>query len=261
MRPLNRHPAYQQLNEALRQLIASGEFAAGAKFMTERDIAGRFGVSRATANKALSNLVSEQILEFKPGIGTFVRGGVLDYNLKRLVSFTDRALAAGKKPETRVLQCRRISAGELPDDAARALLPEPQQEMFFIERLRLADGLPVILERRYFAADITPNMGEQDLAGSLYAYWSEQCGLTITGAEQVIRAVNVCAQDAELLQVPPQSAGLLVIATGFVDSERPLWHERTLYRADAYEFHTSLGAWRAARPAVGCFSASATPTS
>jgi DNA-binding GntR family transcriptional regulator len=47
----------------------------GERLLTERQICERFGVSRATANKALSNLVSEGVLEFRKGVGTFVREG------------------------------------------------------------------------------------------------------------------------------------------------------------------------------------------
>src|SRR6516225_5124477 len=99
---LVRDPIYRQLNLELRRLLRSGECRAGARFLTEREIGVRFDVSRATANKALSNLVSEGILEFKKGVGTFVRGGGLDYDLGSLVSFTGKASAAGKKPSTRV---------------------------------------------------------------------------------------------------------------------------------------------------------------
>jgi GntR family transcriptional regulator len=250
---LNRSPAYQQLNEALRALIGGGEFAVGSQFLTERQIAERFGVSRATANKALSNLVSEHVLEFKPGVGTFVRGGVLNYDLKRLVSFTDRARAAGKKPATRVLRWELLAGGAIPAEAREALGVAEDEEVWFAERLRLADGAPMILERRHFAKRDAPALRRGDLEGSLYAYWAEKCGLTITGAEQVIRAESLSKNDAEILRVARGSAALLVIATGFVESSRPLWFERTLYRADAYEFQTRLGAWRAAEPAVGRF--------
>src|SRR5262245_94996 len=106
-RVLVKQPIYQQLNEELRGLLGSGEFKTGARFLTEREISQRFEVSRATANKALSNLVSEGILEFKKGVGTFVRGGVLDYDLRSLVSFTGKASGAGKKPSTRVLDFDR----------------------------------------------------------------------------------------------------------------------------------------------------------
>ena len=73
-RQIIRTPIYQQLNEMLRGLIRATEFKAGDQFLTERQVSDRFGVSRATANKALSNLVSEGLLEFQKGVGTFVRG-------------------------------------------------------------------------------------------------------------------------------------------------------------------------------------------
>src|SRR6185295_17865343 len=61
--PIVKQPIYQQINGALRELVASGQFKTGARFLTEREISERFEVSRVTANKAISNLVSEGILE------------------------------------------------------------------------------------------------------------------------------------------------------------------------------------------------------
>src|SRR5881394_2812444 len=110
---LVKQPIYQQLNEALRGILGAGEFKTGARFLTEREVSQRFGVSRATANKALSNLVSEGILEFKKGVGTFVRGGILDYDLRSLVSFTGKAAAAGKRPATRILSFDTTTASSV----------------------------------------------------------------------------------------------------------------------------------------------------
>ena len=75
-----RAPAYHQLNDRLRRLAMSGDLAPGARFPTERELAARFGVSRVTANKALSQLVVEGLLEFRPGVGTFVRKSGLDHD-------------------------------------------------------------------------------------------------------------------------------------------------------------------------------------
>ena len=136
---LIREPMYQQLNQLLRGLVSSGEFGIGAKFLTERQISERFGISRATANKALSSLVSEGLLEFRKGVGTFVRGRAMDYNLRALVSFTDEALAAGKRPATRVLRFSAIPTAEAPEEVVAAL--KTGDRLFFMERLRLADGL------------------------------------------------------------------------------------------------------------------------
>jgi DNA-binding GntR family transcriptional regulator len=54
----------------------------GDRFLTERQVSEQFGVSRATANKALANVVAEGVLEFRKGVGTFVREPLLDYDLR-----------------------------------------------------------------------------------------------------------------------------------------------------------------------------------
>ena len=70
---INKSPLYQQLNNALLKMIHKEKFQTGDKFLTERAICELFEVSRATANKALSSLVSGGILEFKKGVGTFIK--------------------------------------------------------------------------------------------------------------------------------------------------------------------------------------------
>lgn len=220
---LVKEPLYQQLNQELRSLMKP--FGLGTRFLTEREISARFGVSRATANKALASLVSEGLLEFRKGLGTFVRGQAMDVDLRALVSFTDRARAAGKRPSTRVLHLES--------------LPGPLLRM---ERLRLVDDLPVILERRDVHLAHCPDLEKKDLTGSLYGLWTETYGLKLGGAEQSIRAVVVEGGDARTLGMPSGSAGLLVTATGHLANGAPLWTERTLYRGDSYEFRNRLGA-------------------
>jgi GntR family transcriptional regulator len=251
MRRLVREPIYQQLNQALRELIRSGEFETGDQFLTERQISERYNVSRATANKALSNLVSEGVLEFRKGIGTFVRGGILDYDLRSLVSFTQKAQASDKDPATQVLCLHVLMAKEAEFEITDKLSIHPEEVVYYMERLRLADGQPVILEHRYVVQKFCPDVSERELAGSLYALWMDKYRLDIVGADQTIRAVSIDAADAELLSVEDGAAGFMVISTGYLSGGVPLWWERTLFRGDAYEFQNRLGPVQTARPAAG----------
>jgi GntR family transcriptional regulator len=244
-------PIYQQLNQLLRDLIREGEFEINDQFLTERQICERFDVSRATANKALSNLVAEGVLEFRKGVGTFVRGGILDYDLRALVSFTDKALAAGKTPSTRVLKCEQMPAGEANADVVAKLQVEPDESVYYVERLRLANETPVILERRYIVERFCSGLSRAELAGSLYAIWTERCRLDVIGADQTIRAVSIGEKDATLMQVQTGAAGLLVSSVGYISGDVPLWWERTLYRGEAYEFRNRLGPIQTIRPAAG----------
>ena len=242
---------HEQLIEKLRKLLRSRQFTPGAKFLTEREIALRFATSRPTANKALSSLVSTGLLEFRQGAGTFVRESVLDYDLQRLVSFTEKAAAAGKKPGTRVLAFRKITAADAPVAVVQALKLQPTDPLFYIERVRLADGQPVIYERRHVIASFCSGMTKTTAAGSLYAFWTKKCRLTISGADESIRAVNATPPQATALGIPANTACLLVIATGFLAGSIPLWHEETLYRSDVYEFRNQLGGVSAPKPALG----------
>ncbi len=264
---LVRDPVYQQLNAALRELVRT--FKPGARFLSERQISDRFEVSRATANKALSNLVIEGVLRFRKGIGTFVAARPMDYDLQSLVSFTARARAAGRTPTTHVLHLATLNAADAPPAVRRALRADGRTPLVYVERLRLADEVPVILERRHFLARPAPSAGwvpaaessrpprreppapltRAELRGSLYELWTERFGLDIAGADETIRAVTLDATDARALEVPVGAAALAVVATGYLAGGEPLWYERTLYRGDGYCFRHRSGP--VVRPAVG----------
>lgn len=234
---LVRTPVYHQLNDRLLVLLRSGQFRPGGKFLTEREVAARFGLSRITANKALSGLVAAGHLEFRKGVGTFVRGEALENDLRSLVSFTRKAAASGRKPATRVIEFRRLPAAAAPDSVRVELKVSSAEPLLFVERVRLADGAPVILERRYLVARLCPGLGRRQLAGSLYE-WLANAGVCVVGADQQIRAVNADAGVAHALTVKLGAATLWVHAVGRADE--PLWVEDTFYRGDRYEFHNLL---------------------
>jgi len=248
---LVKDPVYLQLNKQLRQRLGLMQGQIGARFLTERQVSAEFGVSRATANKALSNLVAEGLLEFRKGLGTFVRAPSLDYDLQALVSFTGKARAAGKQPSTRVLQFKTLSASDVGAEVRQHLGGLQAETLYYLKRLRLADDQPVILERRYVLEGLCPGLSADDLTGSLYDLWIDRYGLSIAGAEQTIQAVNLRAREAQGLEVPCGAAAFLVSSIGYLQPRRPLWWEQTLYRGDAYEFHNFLGPIRPAAPAAG----------
>lgn len=244
---LVRDPVYQQLNQLLQGLIRAGEFKPGQQFLTEREVGERFGISRVTANKALSHLVVEGVLEFRKGVGSFVRAGVLDFDLQSLMSFTRRAALAGKTPETQVLAFEAGAARDFSEEVRSALRVEGGEPVYYFERLRLVDDEPVILERRHLVGRFCPGLTKTQLKGSLYVLLTQKHGLPVTAADETIQAVNLSSAEARCLRVPAGQAALRVRAVGH--AEAPLWLEDTLYRGDRYEFHNAIGSSKRPRPA------------
>lgn len=247
---LVRSPIYEQLNTALRQMIVAGDVAIGEQFLTERQVSERFEVSRNTANKALSSLVSEGLLEFRKGVGTFVLG-TLDYDLSQLVSFTEKATTAGLTPSTTVRTFRKTSAAEVPDEILQQLHLLQDGAAYQIERLRLADQTPVIDEQRFVVAQHCPGLKKRDVNGSLYRLFTEQFALNVTGADETITAVALSKEEAARLGVRSRSPALEVTTVGYVNDGIPLWWERTLYRADVYQFRNRIAGLHRTGPAVG----------
>ncbi len=255
-----RDPVYCQLVARLRERIRAGDPRPGSRFLTERDVADRFAVSRPTANKALAALVAEGVLAFRKGVGTFVAEDALDYDLSHLVSFTEKARAAGRTPATRVLAFERLPADAVARTLQSVLNLDAQDGVYRIVRLRLADGVPVIHERRHLVERLCPGLGRADVSGSLYRALTCRYRHDIAGADEEIRAVSLAGPDARLLKTSRGSAALLVTAVARLASGEPLWHESTLYRGDAYAFRNRLGPIRAARPAAGVLGGSALPS-
>ena len=249
---LQKHPVYQQLNDRLR--IALGDdYGQGDKFLSEREISSKFSVSRATANKAITSLISEGLLEYRRGIGTFVRRDLINYDLRSLVSFTEKAKAAGKKPTTRVLAFDKVSVKNVDSKVVEALDQSADGQLWEMERLRLADKVPVILEHRFVAAEHCPKLTKSQVTGSLYEVFTDKYALEMSGADEIIRAVALKPTEAKLLGVPSKSPAIEVTAVGFLDdrARSPLWWERSLYLGEQYEFHSRLGPIANATPARG----------
>lgn len=238
-----RDPVYMQVTQALVELVRS-EFSIGDQFLTERQVGERFGISRTTANKALSNLVIDGVLEFRKGVGTFVCPPKPSVNLRRLVSFTEKARAAGRRPKTSVRSYRHVPVTRLKhlpaSEVAAVLEMDETFSVYEMERLRSLDEEIVIYERRALRSDLCPGLQRGDAAGSLYTVFHDRYGLELEGVAQRIRARVLSAAEAGILGVAAGSAVLELTGVGHLSDGTPLWYEETLYRGDRYEFVNQL---------------------
>jgi GntR family transcriptional regulator len=106
-----------------------------------------------------------------------------------------------------------------------------------LQRLRLADGLPVALEHTALPLALLPR--PQALQGSLYAHL-EQLGHAPHTARQRLRALNADARQAGLLQVPEGTALLWVTRSSRDAAGLALELTHTYCRSDYYDYAVEL---------------------
>ena len=229
-------PLYLQLKRWIEDAVARGIIKPGDALPSERDLAAKVDVSRVTVRKAVQHLVRDGVLIQRHGSGTFVapQPHRVELPLSQLTSFAedmarrgmdarsvwlDRGLYPASPEETLVLG---LSAG---DSVAR------------IARLRISGDQPLAIERASLSARLLPD--PENIGNSLYAHL-EKTGNRPVRAIQRIRAGNIAADDARLLEVPAGAAVLLIERISYLASGRAIEFTRSVYRGDTYDFVAEL---------------------
>jgi GntR family transcriptional regulator len=224
---------YKRLADGLRDAIERGLIKPEAPLPAERDLATDFDVSRITVRKALDALVADGLLVRRQGAGTFVAGRV-EKQFAKLSSFTEDMAARGRTVASRWLA--QTVATVSPDESMTLGL-SPGANVYRFHRLRMADGVPMAIERSTipgFALD-----SADAVADSLYAAL-EKAGNRPIRALQRLRAVLFDAEQAALLGIEAGAAGLFIERRGFLEDGRAIEATQSWYRGDAYDFVAEL---------------------
>jgi GntR family transcriptional regulator len=227
-------PKHRQLREILLELITE-ELVPGSPVPSERELVQRYGVSRATVREAIGQLAQEGRLDRVHGKGTFVASPRVESQL-HLASFTEDMRRRGLTPATVVLAAE---VAEAPAGAAAALRLGPGEPAYRLERLRLADGLPIALEESWLPVEPLPGLLDHDLAGSVYSLLAGPYGLPLDSGSQTVWAEGADESQARLLRVDP-GAPLLVFRRTSSAGARPLEHVTSWYRGDRYQVQMEL---------------------
>ena len=160
-----------------------------------------------TTRQAITELVNEGVFYREQGRGTFVSHRRITQQLIRLTGFTEDISARGQQPSTKVLSARVQPADE---ETAARLHIATGQEIFALQRLRLADSRPLAVELSQLTFKGCEQLVEEDFEhNSLYRVLESRYGLPLVEADQEIEAGLAVAEVAQLLQIAVGSSVLL----------------------------------------------------
>ncbi|MFJ9035952.1 FadR/GntR family transcriptional regulator [Streptomyces sp. NPDC102406] len=153
LRPMTARPRlYEQVLDRLRTYVAEGGLRAGDRLPTERDLAARLGVSRASVKQAIVVLEVQGLVEVRHGGGTYL---VRD-SLENVVVEPVESLVARKKRLPDVLEAREALETKLAELAAErrtdADLAALRSALGHMERDIEAGGLGIEGDRLFHAA-------------------------------------------------------------------------------------------------------------
>jgi GntR family transcriptional regulator len=230
-------PIYYQLEEIIKGLIEQGELKTGDMLPSEREYATQHEISRMTVRQAITKLVNDGYVYRKKGTGTFVAEKKIEQPLQGLTSFTEDMKARGMDPSNRLIYFRVVPA---PSYIAISLNISEGAPVFEIQRIRLADGVPMALETNYLSESLNPGLSEEVVQSSLYDYIENTLNHKIAEATQIIESSIVSEKEIELLEVKKGSPVLLIERKTFLENGLPLEVVKSVYRADRYRFMINM---------------------
>lgn len=227
-------PLYLQLVDELEVAIRE-RMAPNDKLFSERELTQVYGVSRITVRLALQELEKRGLVYKKHGKGTYV-SEISDtaVDLSQAYSFTEQMKKIGKVPRTSILSFELVKAS---DYIAQHLQLSQGEEVFEVERLRLADEVPMMLERTYVPASLFPALTAIRMREKpLYEIFLEDYGQTIRLAEEEFYASIALDNEAKILGIPSNSPVLHLVRKTYNDKNRIIEFTFSIARADQFRY-------------------------
>jgi GntR family transcriptional regulator len=229
---------YGKVEEVLASEIARGDHQPGDRLPSEDELLARFGVSRITVRRAIQNLIQRGMVEIRRGRGTFVLAPKVLQELTKLTGFVEDMDTHGRKASARVVSQGVVAASSR---VARHLDISTGTRVMRIERVRLADSVPMSFDETYLPLEIGRKIVRNDLrVMPIFTLLEEKYGIPLTEAEYSLEAAAASAHVANALSVPEGSPIFRIERTSFTTEGKPIDYEMLSYRGDLIRFVTRL---------------------
>lgn len=232
-----RYPAYSMVYDTLKQEIIDGDIAIGELLPPEPELERRFQVSRTTIRKAVELLSRDGFVRAQQGKGTEVLNNKTKQNLNGVTSISETLRKRGCTVELKSIFIDMVPASV---HIAQDLQIEPGTEVIRIQRIQLADGVPIAIMKNYLKEHMVPGIIQyKDEISSLYQFLSKRYHIEIESAMDRISAKNADFTEAGMLQVPIGTA-LLYLKRVCFQGANPVIADRISLIGERYEFEVNM---------------------
>jgi GntR family transcriptional regulator len=239
-------PLVDQVKNYLVDRIADDGFAeTGGRLPSEYQLSSALNVSRSTIREALAELARQGTVIRRHGIGTFVNRNArqLTSSISEVVEFHEMIVNQGYQASVKLVRVEVEAATKYSE----ALALNPKDEVLVIDKIFLADGMPVIFCRNAIPLKLIPERYRQNASVDpawgepVYKVLLERCHEDVTHHVARIRAATADEHLAKNL-VCSQGHPLLCIAeVGYNLDQEPVLDCLEYYRDDLIHFHAVRG--------------------
>ena len=219
----------------IRAVIRENEVRPGDRIGDERSLATSLGVPRSRLRQALELLEAAGVVRRRIGRGGGIvaSDGRLERNLNTIDGLPEIARQQGVRLETRVL---RAEIAHASGQDQRLLALGPDDHVYRVLRLRIADERPISLEATRLPTTLFPDLLRQDLS-SLYGLLRTRYGLSPGYSDETLELTPADEEQAEHLDVTAGTPLIHVHRVTTDSGNRPFEIGREYFVGAGVRFH------------------------
>ena len=237
---VNQIPFYLKISNILKEEILNGVYQVGELLPTENELEKKYVTSRTTIRNALGLLEREGLVVRKQGKGTVVMETKTIENMNYITSFAETLKEKNIKIETGSLNVELVNP---PQKVASLLNLKKGEKIYLVQRLRIADGIPIAYMNNYIIPRFVPNLADkkdQLYEEGLYQIFEKDYKLRLHQAVETIEAYNSGPLETTILQVPEKTALFHALRVTYLEDGTPFEVVISVIRAGKYQYRVFL---------------------
>jgi len=187
---------YKVVEAALERDLIEGKFEDNRKLPTEDELIEIYKVSRNTIRRAVDVMARRGMIMPIQGSGMFLRDVFQEgcVNLEVFRGMTDTF--KNNRLETKVIAFDQIFANE---EIAKSMRCDVGTPMFYLERVRIVDGIPNCFEYSWLNRNYIPYLNNEIITNSVYEFITSDPKKKIGYVDRVITARRLTEKEAKML--------------------------------------------------------------
>ncbi len=227
---------YDYIYRDLKEKIETESYSYQDLLPSEHILVQEYGCSRNTVRRALAELAADGYVQPMQGKGIrniFQPVEQTAFTVGGIESFLESAARNHQKPKTRVLQFAELETNE---KISRRTGFSVGTQLYYLQRLRYLDGIPLILDHNYFLKELIPGLTPEIAEHSIYEYLEQDLGFTISTSKRTMTVEHVTQIDETYLDMNDYNCMAVITSQTFNADGIQFEYTQSRHRPDHFQF-------------------------
>ena len=227
---------YDQIYRDLKEKIETEVYSYQEMLPSEHMLVREYGCSRNTVRRALAELTADGYVQPMHGKGVrniFRPVEQAAFTVGGIESFKESSARNKRKGTTQVLQFAEIIADEKIEKRTgfrKGIC------LYYIQRLRFLNGIPLILDHNYFLKEAVPGLTPEIASQSIYDYLEGTLGITITTSKRTLTVEHVTQIDEKYIDLKDYNCMAVITSQTFDDNGIQFEYTQSRHHPDYFRF-------------------------